>query len=116
MSFALGPGGAGIRQSFLTPSSDQSESIQDALARARDPLGALSISERLLLSNQPQFNLPALPKIPKLEAAPSRLNSRQIAAAARRQRVSAARRKGRASTILGGSIGAEPERKTLLGA
>lgn len=65
---------------------------------------------------QPQAQLPPLPKIPALKEAPSRLNDRRIAGAARSRRVAAANRKGRASTILGGSIGAEPERKTLLGA
>ena len=71
-----------------------------------------------LLGQQPQSgpNLPALPQIPPLAKAPSRLSTRQIAGAARSLRVAASRRKGRASTILGGSIGADPERKTLLGA
>lgn len=62
------------------------------------------------------LDLPALPKIPKLQEPPSRLSTKQISSAARRQRQIAARRKGRASTILGGSVGADTEQKSLIGA
>ena len=130
MTFSQGPGfstpNSNDPQAFITanilrkrlglpPLIEQSaESREAALARARDPLGALSLAERGLLQSSSQSQLPPLPQIPLLTKAPSRLSTRQIAGAARSLRVAASKRKGRASTILGGSIGADPERKTLL--
>ncbi len=64
-----------------------------------------SFAQFLLRQQGPGFTLPALPKIPKATAPPSRANDPRISAAARRERQIAARRKGRASTNLGGSVG-----------
>lgn len=69
----------------------------------------------LLRPQGSRFNLPPLPKIPKATAAPSRANDPRISAAARRERQLAARRKGRASTILGGSVGDAAVVRSLLG-
>ena len=77
-------------------------------------IGGLGAST-LLNQQQQVSSLPALPKIPKLTEAPSRANESAIAGAARRQRVLASKRKGRASTILGGSVGEAPQQRTLLG-
>ena len=129
MSFALGPndttnpGPSGNAQ--LQPGMTTSELLaflgqrRFGQANRQDGsggVGGLALLGLLAQQSQSGPNLPALPQIPPLTKAPSRLSTRQIAGAARSLRVAASKRKGRASTILGGSIGADPERKTLLGA
>ena len=107
----------------LSEQSSQSELFgksgvnQLALSQRGVQGGAVNFALAKLLSQlKSSPSLPPLPQIPELTKAPSRLSDRQIAGAARSLRVAASKRKGRASTILGGSIGDEPERKTLLGA
>lgn len=61
------------------------------------------------------FGLPSLPKIPRAKPAPARATDKRISAAARKARVLAAQRHGRASTILGGSVGAPGDVRSLIG-
>ncbi len=79
------------------------------------PGGFGSFAQLLLRQQGPGFTLPALPTIPKATAPPSRANDPRISAAARRKRQIAAKRKGRASTILGGSVGDSAVVRSLLG-
>ena len=113
MSFSQAPSGASPQDALGLRFGRSNQLEQPQVVSPGGILGLAAETLAQLLPGEPR--LPALPKIPGLKAAPSRANDPRIAAAARRLRRSAARRKGRASTILGGSIGAEPERKTLIG-
>ena len=125
MSFALGqngttkPGTSSTAQFRPGMSPSEAFALLGQLRSQSDQQGQQGgfINQAFFDSlKQPTPGLPPLPQIPPLTKAPSRLSTRQIAGAARSLRVAASKRKGRASTILGGSIGADPERKTLLGA
>lgn len=61
------------------------------------------------------FSKPSAPPAPKIVQQPPDRSTDTVAAAAERERIRAARAKGRKDTILGGSTGDRIGGKTLLG-